>query len=112
MRVARDPGVAVDVSFEEERTIEGVDVHATVDGPRRRAVDRLELLARPSPGRRGRRRRRRARAMRLRAGDEREITFALRCTRWGVFDLGDVDVRARDPFRLVVWETDTSDATT
>ena len=27
-----------------------------------------------------------------------------RCSRWGVYDVGMIEARARDPFRLVVWE--------
>jgi len=44
-----------------------------------------------------------ARAFRLEPEDEREVSYTLRCGRWGVFDLGAVEVRARDPFRLVAW---------
>jgi uncharacterized protein (DUF58 family) len=46
----------------------------------------------------------RAHALRLRADESRELRVGLRCARWGVFDLGRVDVRARDVLRLVTWE--------
>jgi uncharacterized protein (DUF58 family) len=43
-------------------------------------------------------------AIRLSAGEERTIPVVLRCERWGVYGVGEVELRARDPFRLVVWE--------
>jgi uncharacterized protein (DUF58 family) len=46
-----------------------------------------------------------AQAIRLRADEHRELRVGLRCTRWGVFDLGRVDLRARNALRLVTWET-------
>lgn len=101
-RVARDPRVSVTITFEEERTVEGADVHATAIVHADAPVDRLELLLDLPPGvvpaEDGA-----AHSHRLAAGSEREIPLTLRCTRWGVFDLGDVEVRAWDPFRLVVW---------
>jgi uncharacterized protein (DUF58 family) len=102
MRVARDPGVSVEVAFDEERTVEGADVHATATVHADAAVDWVELLldlpdgVEVAAGDAARR-------LRLKAGAEGTVSFTLRCTRWGVFDLGDVEVRARDPFRLVVW---------
>jgi uncharacterized protein (DUF58 family) len=101
-RAARDPGVAVEVALGERRTIEGEDVPATLLVRSEAAVDRLELLVDLPPevevveGDA-------ARSVRLAAGVERELPLTLRCSRWGVFDLGRVDVRARDPFRLVTW---------
>lgn len=101
-RVARDPGVSIDVVFDEERTVEGADLHATATVRADTAVDQVELLFDLPPGVEvadGDE----ARTLRLKAGAERVIQFTLRCTRWGAFELGDVEVRARDPFRLVVW---------
>jgi uncharacterized protein (DUF58 family) len=101
-RVARDPGVSVEVAFDEERTVEGADVHATATVSADAAVEWIELLLDLPPGVEvaggGA-----ARTLRLKAGVERVIPFTLRCTRWGVFELGDVEVQARNPFRLVVW---------
>jgi uncharacterized protein (DUF58 family) len=85
-----------------ERTVEGVDVPASLTLSSEAAVDRLEFLVDLPPEvevtEEGP-----ARALRLRASSEHEIPLTLRCSRWGVFDLGGVEVRARDPFRLVVW---------
>ncbi len=43
-------------------------------------------------------------ALRLAAGEEREIPLRLTCDRWGLYDLGAVELRARDALRFVVWE--------
>lgn len=102
-RASRDPGVAVDLTLEADRTLEGVEVGATVEISADRAIDRLEILVELPDGVEladGSR----ARAMRLRAGESREHELGVRCTRWGVFDLGRVDIRARDTFRFVTWE--------
>ena len=58
--------------------------------------------ARASEGRG--RRRRQCRRDTPPPGEERAIPVGLRCSRWGVYDVGTVEVRARDAFRLVVWE--------
>lgn len=102
-RSARDPGVEVEFALATDRTLEWADVDAVLTVRVEASVDRLELLldlprevevvdddA--------------ALALRLRTGDEREIPLTLRCARWGVYEIGAVEVRARDPFRLVVWE--------
>jgi uncharacterized protein (DUF58 family) len=104
LRAAGEPTVAVQLSLASDRTLEGADFDAVVDVRADRGVDRLELLvALPSgvevvEGAI-------ANAVRLRAGEPRELPLRLRCTRWGVFDLGRrIDVRARDALRLVTWE--------
>ncbi len=100
---ARDPSVDVDFAVDEERTMEGAAVGAELTVRAATAVDRLELLldlpagverADGSP----------ARAFRLGEGEERAISLQLRCTTWGLHDVGAFEIRARDPFRLVVWE--------
>jgi uncharacterized protein (DUF58 family) len=100
-RVARDPGISVDVVFAEERTVEGADVHATAIVRADTGVDRLELGLEVPPGVRADGEA--ARSFRLPPGAVREVPFTLRCDRWGVFEVGGVHVRARDPLRLVVW---------
>jgi uncharacterized protein (DUF58 family) len=99
---ARDPRVAVGVTFDRERTVEGANLAATMEIRAARAADDVQVLldlppevevVDDDP----------ARSLRLGSGGVRELPFTLRCRRWGTFDLGDVEVRARDPFRLVVW---------
>ena len=100
---ARDPGVEVVFAMSAERTLEGDEVEAALILRARRAVDRVEVLlelprsVEVVDGHE-------ARAVRLRAGEERELEITLRCTRWGSYRLGSVRVRARDAFRLVAWE--------
>ena len=100
--LARDPEVQVELELDSERTLEGAEVDGRLLVRTERPVDRLELMLELPQ------------AMEVVDGDagqalrlvspEREIPVALRCTRWGNFDLGTVHVRARDAFRLVVWE--------
>jgi len=102
-RLARDPGVAIELELATDRTMEEAEVEATLAVRTDAAVDRLELLLDLPAGVEvvdGTD----ARAVRLRAGEERGIPLTVRCSRWGVYALGDVEVRARDPFRLVIWE--------
>jgi uncharacterized protein (DUF58 family) len=102
-RGASDPAVQVDLVVESERTLEGVDVDAVCTVRAERQVDRLELLLELPRGMEvtdGFA----ARSVRLDAGEERELPFTLRCTRWGVYRLGAVRIRARDRLRVVSWD--------
>ncbi len=103
-RTPRDPQVTIDVRLETDRTVEGDDVPLRLEALAERDVDRLEIVLDLPEGvvvADGTR----AIALRLRAGEPRTHELAIRCTRWGVFTIGRVDVRARDQFRLVTWET-------
>jgi uncharacterized protein (DUF58 family) len=101
--MSRDPGVAVDVTLGSDRALEGEDVPLVLELESRHGVDRLELVLDLPEGvvvaEGGR-----AVALRLEPGERRMHELAVRCTRWGVFSLGRVDVRARDAFRFVTWE--------
>jgi uncharacterized protein (DUF58 family) len=102
-RAAREPRISVEIELAADRALEGAEVEAVLDVHTDRAVDRLELLLTLPPGMEvvsGSK----AHALRLRADESRELRLGVRCTRWGVFDLGHVDVRARDALRLVTWE--------
>jgi uncharacterized protein (DUF58 family) len=102
--LARDPGVEVEFELETDRTVEQEEIGAEIAVRTGSAVDRLELfLDLPrgvevvgSPD---------APTLRLGAGGEQVIPISLRCSRWGLYEVGDVEVRARDPFRLIVWES-------
>ena len=102
-RAARDPEVELELAVDDERTLERADLDAVVTVRARRPVDRLELLLELPPhvevvtGDA-------VRSLRLRAGEERELEYTLRCTTWGVHELGRTRMRARDPFRIVGWE--------
>ena len=102
-RLARDPKVDVDFSFEADRTLEGSDVNAEITVRTDASIERLELLLELPEGMTavdGDA----ALALRLNAGEERTIPLRLRATRWGLYDVGRLEARALDPFRLVVWE--------
>jgi uncharacterized protein (DUF58 family) len=103
LRSARDPGVVAALDVAVERTLEGTDVDAVLEVRSERGVDRLEVLVKLPSGvqvSEGAA----ATALRVKDGEPRELPLRLRCTRWGVFDLGRIDVRARDALRLVTWE--------
>ena len=102
-RASHEPGVTVALGLAADRALEGADVAAVIDVSTDRAVDRLDVLLELPAGVEvagGSR----ACTLRLRAGESRELELDLRCVRWGVFDLGRLEVRARDAFRLVTWE--------
>jgi uncharacterized protein (DUF58 family) len=101
--LARDPRVEVDFTLASDRTVEGEEVEAEIAVRAESPVDRLELLL-DLPQGMGVVDGADALAVRLRAGEERELPLRLRCSRWGLYDVGDVEARAHDPFRLVVWE--------
>jgi uncharacterized protein (DUF58 family) len=102
-REARDPEVELELAIADERTLEGSDLDLLVTIRARRPVDRLELLlelprhVEVVTGDT-------VRSVGLRAGEERELEYTLRCTRWGVHELGRTRIRARDRFRIVGWE--------
>ncbi len=101
--LARNPRVEVDFVLDTERTLEGVEVDAELTVRAAAPVDRLELLfdlpagAEIAEGGE-------ALAVRLRAGEERTIPLRLRCSRWGSYEVGAIEARARDALRVVVWE--------
>jgi uncharacterized protein (DUF58 family) len=103
LRSAQAPGVSVDLTLSTDRAVEATEIDAVLEASADRAVDRLELLLELPHGMEvadgsG------AHAIRLRAGERRELALSVRCNRWGVFDLGRIEVRARDALRLVTWE--------
>jgi uncharacterized protein (DUF58 family) len=101
-QLAREPKLDVEFTVADERTLEGADVDAEILVRADTPVDRLELLLELPTG---------VEvegsdsfAIRVRAGEERVIPLRLRCTRWGLYDAGRIEARARDQLRLVVWE--------
>ena len=102
LQVAREPRFDVQFTVADERTVEGAGVDSELVVRAESAVDRLELLLDLPKGVEVAEDD--AVAIRLRAGEERTIPIRLECSRWGVYDVGMVEARARDPLRLVVWE--------
>ena len=103
LRPGRPPRVAAALVLETNRVVEGEPFGASLEVRAETAVDRLELLlALPEgvePVEGGD-----ALALRLRAGDERTLPVTLRCRRWGLYDVGELELRARDAVRVVTWE--------
>ena len=103
LRTREAPGVDISFTLDEERVLEGEEVGASIVVRTVSAIDRLELLLALPPGVEivdG------ADAVALRLGDggAEELRLPLRCSRWGLYDVGALEVRCRDFLRLVVWE--------
>jgi uncharacterized protein (DUF58 family) len=96
------PEVAVQLSLDRERVLEGDEITATVELLSTGGVDRFELLLLLPPELRVERAP--ARAFHLRAGERRTVELTLRCERWGAFVVGPMLFRARDVLGLRTWE--------
>ena len=101
--LTRDPRLQAALLPAASRTLEGDPVEAALTLESSIPVGRLEVflelpagveVAEGSP----------AFALSLAPGEEQEIPLLLRCTRWGVFDVGKVELRATDLLRFVTWE--------
>lgn len=103
LRAGDAPQVDVSFTLDEERVLEQEEVEASVVVRTETAIDRLELRVVLPPG---------VQAVddvdavafRLPAGEERELRFKLRCARWGLYDVGALELRCRGFLRVVVWE--------
>jgi len=100
---AEPPRLRAWFEVDRERALEGDVLDATVTVRTDEAVDRLEVgLALPdalelADGRN-------PVALRLRAGEERELALRLRCVRWASVEIGEVWLRSRDRIGLVQFE--------
>jgi uncharacterized protein (DUF58 family) len=99
----RAPAVELSFTLGEERVLEGEELAAELTASARDPVDRLDVLVVHPPAVETVEESD-AVALRLRAGEERTLPLRLRCKRWGLYDFGALEVRARDPWRIVVWE--------
>ena len=102
LQVAREPRLDIQLTIAGERTVEGAYVEAEIVVRADSPIDRLELRLDLPTGvevEGGD-----AVAVRMRASEERTIPVRLSCSRWGVYEVGMVEARARGLFRLVVWE--------
>jgi uncharacterized protein (DUF58 family) len=100
---AREPEIDASLSLSTPRTLEGDDVEAELRIESATGIARLELLLDLPDGVEvveGDD----AVAVSLDRGQERVVPLVLRCSRWGVYDVGNIDLRGGDAFRLVVWE--------
>lgn len=98
----RAPQLSVRVSFDRERVVEGEEVVVTVDVGSTDGVPRLDLLV-PLPAELTAQAAL-AHSLRLRSGEERTVSFRVRCDRWGAFSLGPLLVRTGDVLGFRSWE--------
>ena len=104
MRPLPDPGVHVSFEVESERTVEGEEVDAEIRLSADAPVDRLEIFL-PLPVAVELQDGVTAIAMRLARDEARVMPISLRCLKWGLYDIGELRVRALTTLRLVSWET-------
>jgi len=103
LQPSRAPAPRISLALDRERAIEGDEVVAELAVRSDFPIERLELLLALPDGIEvadGSN----AHAVRLGWEDERVLALRLRCTRWGNRTLGDVRLRARGRFGVVVWE--------
>ncbi len=102
-RRAREPELALGISVDRERALEGEHVTVTLDVRSATGVDRLDLFLALPPelvveGDRN------PLAVRLERGEHRTVELRVRCVRWGAWGIGPVTVRMRDRLGLYAWE--------
>jgi uncharacterized protein (DUF58 family) len=101
--LSREPSLDASVVLSAQRALEGEEVELELALASATGVERLELaLDLPSgvalvDGDA-------AVAVRLASGEERDLRYGLLASRWGVYDVGAVALRAVDRIGLVVWE--------
>jgi uncharacterized protein (DUF58 family) len=103
LSLAERPRLAT-VAFEldRERLLEGETVEATLMLRTERPVGRLELLLDLPDGIACETRN--PQILQLGWNERRELDFTLRCEHWGAYLLGDLVLRAQEPFGLLVHE--------
>jgi uncharacterized protein (DUF58 family) len=98
-----EPRVEAALTLGDERVVEGEPLAAELEVWAGTAVDRLEAQL-VLPDGVGLAEGAAVFASRLRAGESRTYSLTLRCRRWGLYDVGQLELRVRDPFRIVVWQ--------
>lgn len=102
LSLAEAPRVRGVLELDAERQVEGEEVTAHLELRAETAAARLEVLLdlpdgletrAPNP-----------QLVRLDVGERRELELPLRCARWGAYLVGEVLLRARDRFGLLVYE--------
>ena len=88
LRAARTPALDVRFSLDDGRALEATEIDAVLDGraPIAPSTGSSSCSSFPQASRSSTASTRVA--LRLRAGEERELPVPLRCTRWGVYELG------------------------
>lgn len=103
LALATPPRLSARIELDSDRTLEGEEVGAHIVVESATPVDRLELFVQLPQGVEladGRN----PVALRLAAGERRDLDLTLHATRWGAHMLGPLYTRARDPLGFLVWE--------
>ena len=103
LALASTPQLSARIELDHNRALEGEDVAARIVVESATPVDRLELYVNlpdgvdlidgKNPV-----------ALRLGAGERRELELTLKARRWGAHMLGPLYTRTRDPLGFLVWE--------
>jgi uncharacterized protein (DUF58 family) len=111
LALARPPDVGIWLELDRERTLEEDEVTLEIQLEGRVGASRLELLVEIPHGlelAEGRN----PIALRLEAGEERQLELRLRCARWGAYRFGDIHLRGRDAAGLITWDQTRTSPTT
>jgi uncharacterized protein (DUF58 family) len=84
-------------SVDRDRVVEGETVEVDLVAGASRDVERLEVLV-PMPSEMTPLDGRHVRSLRLKAGERRRLTIRVRCDRWGLYEVGELLLRAHDRF--------------
>ncbi len=101
--LSREPAVDATLELSSDRALEDDEIEATLQVRALGPVERQEVLVALPEGLTladGEN----VAALRLRANDEHELRFRLRCERWGAYAVGEVFLRAADPLGIRRWE--------
>jgi uncharacterized protein (DUF58 family) len=103
LRPTATPVIEASLTLASERVVEGDELEAELLVRTETPLDRLEVLV-VLPRRMETSSGDDAFALHLEAGEERAIPLRLACLRWGLYDVGRLELRARCRLRLVVWQ--------
>lgn len=99
LALSRAPDLGLALRLDRDRALEGEVITLQLAMLPQTPVEALDLLlhlpAGLEPAADGT-----AMSIRLAAGEDRSVSWAVRCQRWGGYVLGDLVLRARDPFGL------------
>jgi uncharacterized protein (DUF58 family) len=97
---ARRPEIGVEVMLERERTLESEETEVQVTLQAEVGAERIEVLL-ELPRELGVAEGANPRTLHLRDGERRELSFRLRCNRWGGFHVGRIHLRTYDALGLL-----------
>jgi len=101
--LARRPQIDADVVLDAERTLEGDEIEARIALTAHTGAERVEVLLQ-LPRRLALVDGHNPVQLRLADGERRELTYRLRCAKWGAFGVGRVYLRTHDWFGLFTRE--------